>query len=442
MDTETNNIADNLPYILRNRKNFWIVLAIYFTIFVNSYVLSKQPIDVYIGYVIFILFLPGFFIRYGFNRNLIFIFLILLLVGIIQSFLGNNSFSVFFKVYISVFLAYFFYYYVIVELDFDIKQMFNWYLLGCYIVALIGIFQFLSFRIGFDSGAHLFRIFNKWSYATGGFFGLRVNSILPEPTHLGTLLSAAFFVAVYNVITRRNFYYSRLQNWTIIIVYLLSFSGMGQIGIFITMILLAVNFGLIRYIIVIIPVGLISFNYLYNNVDDFRERFDSTYGLFVEGEEFELGKTHGSSFILYNNYIVATENFKNNFLFGTGLGSHPIVFEKYSIAKDIVVEGFNWNSADANSMFLRLMSETGLFGLSIFIIIIIKCYVQRNRDMESYHWIISNGILIMILLNLFRQGHYFLNGFPFFMMLYYFNAVSYKKFLLENETEKESRLIY
>jgi hypothetical protein len=34
----------------------------------------------------------------------------------------------------------------------------------------------------------------------------------------------------------------------------------------------------------------------------------------------------------------------------------------------------------------------------------------------------------MILLNLFRQGHYFLNGFPFFVLMYIYNASSKRIF--------------
>lgn len=428
-------MLENTLYTERSRKNFWIVLAIYLTIFINTYVFAKQPIDVYIGYVVYLLLLPGFISKFGFNKNLMYIFLILLFAGIINVLAGNNTSLQFLKVYISVLLSYFFYYYVIIELEFNVEQMFKWYLKGCYIAALIGVFQFVSFRVGFNSGAHLFNIFNKWGFSPGGIFGLRVNSVFSEPTHLGSVLSAAFFVAVYNVIRRENYYYSAIQNWTIIVVYLLAFSGMGQIGVFLTILLLAINFGLIRYVIVMIPLMIITFNYLYNNVDEFKERFDSTYGLFVEEQEFELGKTHGSSFILYNNYIVTKENFRSNFLFGTGLGSHPTAFEKYSIAKDIAVEGFNWNSADANSMLLRIVSETGLFGLIIFMVVVVKCYVKRDRNNDSYHWLISNGLLIMILLNLFRQGHYFLYGFPFFFLLYYYNSVKYKEFLIEQEND-------
>lgn len=419
-------MTDNLPYIEQKRRNFWIILFIYLSIFVNSYVFFKEPFEFYIGYIIYIFLLPNFIIKFGFNRNLFFIFFILLITGIFHVIFGNNTAGQFLKIYVGLFLSYFFYYYVVLELDYNIEQLFKWYLKGCYYVSLLGIFQFVCFQIGYVSGYRFFNIFNKWGVITGGNFGIRVNSIFAEPTHLGAVLSAAFFVAVYNIIRKESYTLSRFQSLIIIAVYLLSFSGLGQIGVFLTFIFLAISFGLVRYIILLIPIVIFTFNFLYNNVSEFKGRLDSTFGLFFGGEKFELGVTHGSSFILYNNYIVAFENFKTNFLFGTGVGSHITAFDRYSIAKDIKQWGFNLNSADANSMFLRLVSETGLFGVGIFLIIMTKCYVKRDLNYLTYHWLVSNGILIMILLNLFRQGHYFLNGFPFFVILYYFNSVSYK----------------
>ncbi|MDF2447522.1 MAG: hypothetical protein K0R26_26 [Bacteroidota bacterium] len=418
----------DIAYIGRKRKNFWIVLFIYISIFFNSIVFFKEPFEFYIGYLIYVVLLPGFIFRYGFNKNLFFIFLILLVAGIVHILQGNNTSGQFFKVYVGLFLSYFFYYYVVLELDYDIEQLFKWYLKGCYIAAIIGIFQFLSFLVGFTPGYNFSWILNKWGLITGGNFGLRINSIFAEPTHLGAVLSAAFFVSVYNLIRKETYGLTRLQSFLIVLVYGLSFSGLGQIGIFLTFIFLAISFGLVRYIIILIPILIVSFNFLYNNVNEFKERLDSTFGLFVNDDAFELGKTHGSSFILYNNYRVALENFKTNFLFGTGIGSHPTAFDKYSVAKDIKQWGFNLNSADANSMLLRLISETGIFGVVIFLIIMFKCYIKRDKVFPTHHWIISNGILIMILLNLFRQGHYFLNGFPFFLILYYYNSVSYREY--------------
>lgn len=426
-------MIEKVPYIQQNRKNFWVVLFIYLSVFINSFVFFKEPFEFYFGYLIYIVLLPGFIFRFGFNKNMFYIFLILFVTGIVHVLLGNNTSGQFFKVYVGLFLSYFFYYYVVLELDYDLEQLFKWYLKGCYIAALIGVFQFVSFIVGFKPGYNFHWILNKWGLITGGNFGIRINSIFAEPTHLGAVLSAAFFVSLYNLIRKDTYGLSRLQSMIIVGVYVLSFSGLGQVGIFLTFIFLAISFGLVRYIIILIPIVILSFNFLYNNVSEFRERLDSTFGLFVNEEAFELGKTHGSSFILYNNYKVAIENFKGNFLFGTGIGSHPTAFDRYSIAKEIKQWGFNLNSADANSMLLRLISETGIFGVSIFLIIIIKCYVKRDINNLSYHWLISNSILIMILLNLFRQGHYFLNGFPLFMIIYYFNSVAYRNYIDEQK---------
>jgi hypothetical protein len=416
-----------------NRKSGWITLFIYLSIFINSYVFFKDPFEFYFGYLIYIILLPVFIFRFGINSSLFSIFLILFIIGVFNIFIDNNTAALFFKVFTGLILSYFFYYYVILEFNYNIDQLFKWYLIGSYIAALIAIFQFLSFQVGFEPGYDYRWIFNKWGLAPGGAFGLRINSIFAEPTHLASVLSAAFFISLYNIFRRETYGLSRFQSVIIIVVYILSFSGLGQSGIFLSLLLLAISYGLIRYILLIIPAAIILFNVLYNNVSEFRDRYEGLTGLFA-GQKFTLGKTHGSSFILYNNFVVATENFKTNFLFGSGIGSHPVAFDKYSLAKSIKTRGFSSNSADANSMLLRLISETGIFGVSIFLIIIFKCYVRRDEEHDTYHWLVSNAILVMILLNLFRQGHYFLNGFPFFVILYYFNSVSYKAYLETGKT--------
>jgi len=426
-------MTEQALFIKQGRSGFWVVLFIYLSIFVNSYVFFTDPFEFYFGYLIYIILLPVFLSRFGINRNLFFIFLTLLVTGLFNVLMRNNTNALFFKVFTGLTLSYFFYYYVILEFDYNVEKLFKWYLLGAYFTGLIGLMQFISFQIGFTPGYNFSWVLNKWGVIEGGNFGIRVNSIFAEPTYLAATMSPAFFVSLHNLFRKENYYLSKFRSLVIILVYFLSFSGLGQAGIFLSLIFLAINFGLIRYVLIVIPAVLILFNALYTNVSEFRERYDGIVGLF-SGEEFKLGQTHGSSFILYNNYTVAMKSFSSNFLFGTGVGSHPVSFEKYSLAKNFKVSGFNQNSADANSMLLRLISETGLFGVLIFMVIIFKCYVRRNEHYDSYHWIVSNGILVMILLNLFRQGHYFLNGFPFFVILYYYNSVSYKMYL---ETGKD-----
>ncbi len=411
-------------------SNFWIILFIYLSIFVSSYVFFKEPFEFQFGYLIYIVLLPGFITRFGINRSMFFIFLTLLVSGLANIAFDNNTPQQFFKVFTGLFLSYFFYYYVVLQFNYNVEQLFKWYLKGAYISALIGVFQFVSFQVGFVAGYNYSWILNKWGFIPGNNFGIRVNSIFGEPTYLGAVLSAAFFVSVYNLVRKESYFLSKFQSAVIIVIYILSFSGLGQAGIFLSLLFLAISFGLARYIFILIPAVIIIFTVLHTNSKDFRERYDGTVDLFTTGK-FELGKTHGSSFILYNNYVVALKNFEGNFLFGTGIGSHPIAFEKYSQGHEIKAYGFNLNSADANSMLLRLISETGLFGVIIFLYITIKCYIRRDPNHETNHWLISNSVLIMILLNLFRQGHYFINGFPFFVIIYYFNSISYKNYLEE-----------
>jgi hypothetical protein len=71
-------------------------------------------------------------------------------------------------------------------------------------------------------------------------------------------------------------------------------------------------------------------------------------------------------------------------------------------------------------MFLRLMSETGLYGILIMLTLIIRNYVSRQRSANETNWLMSNAILVVILVYMARQGHYFLNGFPFFLWMYYY----------------------
>ena len=102
-----------------------------------------------------------------------------------------------------------------------------------------------------------------------------------------------------------------------------------------------------------------------------------------------------------------------------------IKFEKYSYTRSIVkIKGFDNNKADANSLFLRLMSETGLMGMIFILLIVFRCFVG-NDGIDDKYWVISGSLLIIILLYLLRQGNYFLNGFPFFVWLYYHTKKAY-----------------
>lgn len=387
------------------------------TIFVSSYVFFKQPFEGYVSYLIYALYFPLFISRFGVPRQVLALFAPLLISGLIYVWSGFNTSGQFLKVFIGFFASVMFYNLVIQFYKFDLKRLFKLYMKGAYYCSLIGIFQLVSFLVGFGPGYNYSWIFNKWAVTPGGL-GIRMNSIFSEPAYFAAVIAPAFLVATYALIKRRKvLFLKRSQLIVIFIAFFLTFSTLGFIGMLVVLMLLLINLGFLRYAIVIGPVIFFGYQYAYENIDEFRDRMDGTQEVFGN-QNIRNYRVHGSSFVLYNNYWVAKENFKAHPFFGTGLGSHPTAFDKYSLTNQFDVIQIEFNKMDANSMALRLMSETGLYGMIIMGIILVRFFVYKPRAKDEELWLISTGCLIIILLYLMRQGHYFLNGLPFFIWMY------------------------
>ena len=95
------------------------------------------------------------------------------------------------------------------------------------------------------------------------------------------------------------------------------------------------------------------------------------------------------------------------------------------------------NAPDASSMFLRIASELGLFGIVLVLFFLITHYfIVDTADREGLVLkMISAAFLVTILLQLFRQGNFILNGFPFYVYGYYF---AWKQFRQRPQVEAEA----
>lgn len=403
------------------------------SIFISSYVFFKVPFEAYFGYAVFLMYFPVFFAKYGIPRAPVLLFMPLFLSGVLYTLIGLNTPQQFYKVFIGFFASVLFYHYVVEQFAFKIKELFQIYMRFSYWVAILGLIQIVSYFVGFRYGYDYTWLFNKWGYIPGGI-GIRLNSIFGEPAYFAATISPAFFVSIYNFTVAETLFVTRKQSIVIAVAYFLTFSSLGILGVFLTAVLLLVNLGFFRYAILFVPLSIFLFNYSYQNVPEFRERYDGTFEIFSTAN-YKSYEINGSSFVLYNNYHVALENFKRNPLFGTGLGSHPVAFDKYSLTNLEGAVEIDFNKMDANSMFLRLMSETGIYGLFVMIFFIFKCWVWRQRSADKTMWVMSNGIAVMILLYMIRQGHYFLNGFPFFLWMFYYIYVENKK-LMDGDSAK------
>jgi hypothetical protein len=417
-------------------KDKFVDFLIFTSIFISTITFFTRPFEGYLHYLIFFTLFPFFIQRYGLPKVPFQIILLPFFVGIFQVMMGNNEWFLFFKIFIGVLLSTTFYYYVIQYYDINIEKMFSLYLKWAYWSAIIGIVQYITFKLHFRPGYDYGWVFNKWAVISSGGDSIRINSIYMEPAQLGIMLSPAVFIAILNILRKQNFEYKNYQNYVILIAIYLSKSSTGYIGVFVAFLFIGLNLGYLVYLLLFIVAGVFGAIGLYNYVDEFKGRVDAASALWID-QNYKIENVNTSSFVQYNNAHVAFENFKEHPLFGTGMGSHLVAYKKYSYTStgEIRFKGTDLNSTDANSLFLRLLSETGLLGVLFFMIIVIKCFVG-NPGTGDIHWIISGALLVLILLCLLRQGNYFLNGFPFFVWLYYYNKVEFnnKSIAAQNAT--------
>jgi len=418
-------------------------ITIYLHFFIPSYILFKQPFEFYITYTFIILYLPFLVTKYPIPRGIWWMLLILLVTGLFNVWAENNTYKNFFKIYLNIAVNLIFYAAVVAYYNYDVETMFKRYLKGAVIVCIYGLIQVIAYKIGALSLVDLRNFgFNKWSIMPGGLLGIRINSTYPEPAYFANFIAPAAFVAIYSLFIKKTNLMKRWEAIIILLAYFLSFSTVGYTAIFVSMFLLLLNFGLIRYALLAIPVGVFLFYVLYNNVEDFKDRIDGVKIVFIDEYLLEekdkevanqqaflarqwrvLTKVHGSPLVLYNNYYVAMQNFKANPLFGTGLGSHEIAFQKYNL-NYLITDWYLFNTPDANSMGLRIVSELGLLGIIFMVLFIKNNFIHKNQTTNDNVWIISSALLVLIIIQILRQGNYTYAGFIFFAYLYYQNKLN------------------
>ena len=401
-------------------------IILFVCLFSSSFIFFKYPFEFYFHYLIFIFLIPLFLLKFGFPRLVFNILILPFFVGLINVLLGNYQLFDFIKVLGGLTATILFFYHFINYSNFKINILFNLYIKFCYFISLIGFIQLISFRIGFFWGYDYSWLFNKWGVIKGGIIGIRINSILAEPSQLAIVISPAIYVAIRNLIRKESFILNKYQSILILIVLIFTTSTVGYFGFLLSLILVIEGFKL-RYLAIGFLISLFLYQITYNNIYEFKSRVDSAFGLWIDND-FSILNTNNSSFVLYNNLHIAKENLIENPVFGTGIGSHEAAFNKHSLTGKVIQYDFAFNKKDGNSLFIRLCTETGLVGVVFIIIFILKGFVYKpNNETQIINLIISQSIFVLIILSFIRQGNYMLNGLPFLFLLYYYNFQTYKE---------------
>jgi len=193
------------------------------------------------------------------------------------------------------------------------------------------------------------------------------------------------------------------------------------------------------FIATLIPIFIFS---AYILVPDIKIRINNV--LTFVNHPVVTSNTHMSIYAIVSNAFIAFKSFTNNVLFGMGLGSHPISYDRFFNLGALkgflnpaltLGDGAGVCKGDSGSLFLRLFSETGLFGVIVVFYFIIR-FRFRNDNNNSL-FVMNSAAFILFILVLLRQGHYFYNGLFFFVWIYYFSYKIYNKtdpkILVENK---------
>jgi hypothetical protein len=360
-----------------------------------------------------------------FNQTFLLIFLLISFFSLYNVFIGRCSIDLFFKQFTGILIHSFCYYTIVRSNRDNLENLFKIYFKIAFVVALIGLIQGVAFLFYWER-LYNFSWLPYWKLCRTYEGLLRVNSIFPEPSGLAVILSPAFFIATFEITKKITPLKKRLADLVIIAVMAWTFSLIALLSFLLTLILFLKrrSFGFLKIFIII----LLCFSLAYCLLPEVRIRVEGLLPAIAANCPLNPGMLTFSTFAFVINFKTAFSVFlKENFLFGNGLGSHQLSFDRYYAC---FLDKENWfggglalpNRCDANSLFLRLLSETGIFGLACLLIFIFRFFSRPAANKVNYAQIINNGILILFILRLMRTGHYWDEGFFFFFWLYFFTS--------------------
>jgi hypothetical protein len=270
------------------------------------------------------------------------------------------------------------------------------------VVALIGIAQFVFWNFfGLDrilNFSFMNEIYGKILWREPGKIGeiARINSILAEPAYMTRILGVACGLALVRLGIagkRMSMHLSGIVPlWAalaILACYALSTSLLGYLHIVIvTLAIWLVSSRLsfrntARFMALSLILMAVIFSYSLLLSDDFIEK-TSMITLIADADQArgtDFREKTQSALAVAVNLELAIRNFLHHPLLGVGVGGHPISY--YAEVSNVSEYVFGLNVDDAASLALRLLSETGLLGLSTFIFAIFYPGLIARRAIVS-----------------------------------------------------------
>lgn len=353
-------------------------------------------------------------------------FLIAFILIFIQSYicilLGNDTFPNFFKQYISIIISALYWLTCINK-----NNIFDYIILykkAAIFTSIIAIFQLIARILRLQALSNMAWLIKTQQSTTGE----RSAAFFSEPSVCALILFPIFFIGLYRLIGKyKDSIKNLIRTREIIIIffgYFSTFSSAGFIGAGIAIFIIVLEYGLKIKQIFLLLISVLFLGFIYTHNDFISQRVNDTLATINESKSLDQVNVSTQTLIL--NKDIAFSSFENTNGLGSGLGSHPISYNKY-INNFNAVYLIQLNKDDANSMFLRIISELGILGILIYVIFLyLWRYKTKNPQSNKIYRILSLMCFCYILMRFVRYGHYFDYGYFMFITIYYRCGEIYK----------------
>lgn len=385
-------------------------------IFLNA--LIPMPILVGIEFVILMLSFKQIRIIYSVVIALAIVFF----QSYLSVLLGTNTFTLFLQQFICICITAA-YWFTFIN-DQNIMEYLYFYKILAIFTALVSIFQYIMSLLGISSLATMSWLIRAQSSTPVG----RSAAFLNEPSYCALVLFPLVFFGIYQLIGRyKSAQVIRLNLLEYIIIFpgfFFTGSSTGFFGVSVSIVVILLEYGISYKQVVILLLAVLCLGTVYSKVTFIHQRLNDSMSL-VSGKE-RLDTVNLSTQSLIVNEKIAVDSFETTKGFGGGMGSHPLSYDKFvgNYGPNILTQ----NKLDANSLMLRIISELGIAGILILVILLYHYRFRKdnNSDVANYK-IISRMCLCYIFMRLFRFGHYFDCGLYMFIAIYYQCYVISKK---------------
>jgi hypothetical protein len=368
------------------------------------------------------------------HKNIIIAFLVLLLLSFVSVFKGNATSYLVIRTFIGLIVvqvalfSYFKYY------NFSYEIIIKHYIKIALILSYIGIFQEISYLIGFVPGYDyswflpVLRGQPVEDIAGSGPI-MRITSLCGEPGYLAPTLMPAGFLAIHNLLSGCDKYIKRAEGILILIALTLTFSTIGYIGMVIS---LMFNFkrNMYKKVNVVVAGLIISLLLVMSNISYFSSRAYGIWSSLIDRENL-TGHENVSSLIAAVNYKITIDNISKNPIIGSGFDSFNKVSQKSleRIELDTGLRNFigymdikDMRFDDGSTMYFRVITELGLIGV-IFVIIFLYNNKVKNKNTDIA--LLQNMCILYFLTYCLRTGQYIRFELWYFIGFYYCLKKSY-----------------